>query len=757
MNNIDLTNLEEQILDYLKDSETNLLKLIDTKNLDLKQNVNKLEAKVNELSKDQEEIKEALTFFKIYKEKLANFDIFRHKTDDILISHELRIKDSIKDIFFLKDKYDKILNENLLVPGYIGVSCKFKNLSDFLAYNIVELNTMKTEKDDRKKEIKELKTKNENLMKSMISLNDGSIERCKDYTKNIQKDIIKYIDNKMEEYEKKNFAIKTEIYKYYSLNVQKNNDFNNKLAEIKKELLNILDEKITQIKDIHNSLSTKIDENYEKIRKNLQEIKKINNNIEEIHLKLKDNYLNIKNLNLSLNNISQSLISLENKNTEIINSPKISLQKNTIKTEVNITTNPSINTNSNTNKVSTNEISKSNRQLIEKISTNDSKENNSNRNQSKVVNLKSNISFLKSIKDKENVNLRKSQINNDYENDFDNENENENFINSDIDNFKNKSKYIHTSNSSFEKVLLNKISFQKKNKNSSNNDINIFKNEKNINQNKINNISTDLNRYFKREEITAKSLSPLKKETLQKDKEITFYKYKSKENSNKYIKSEKILHPAIKQNTKSQTQKEVDNNYIIKEKENLQEREKSNNFQNEKKSKLKLNYDLINNLHQKKVLDLYSFSTSPPNGKINLNYWTIDSLTAKFFKKQKQKEIEKEARINCKLAQIGNKNNNIIKQIKSQSNIQNERIKFQKMKKGDNHLSSEKIKNKKEENNRGIVYKAIIDIPPKFNFPFNKTFFENDYNKLNNNEGIRLRNTMKELKLNDNIHCLTYK
>ena len=125
MNNIDLTNLEEQILDYLKDSETNLLKLIDTKNLDLKQNVNKLEAKVNELSKDQEEIKEALTFFKIYKEKLANFDIFRHKTDDILISHELRIKDSIKDIFFLKDKYDKILNENLLVPGYIGVSCKF--------------------------------------------------------------------------------------------------------------------------------------------------------------------------------------------------------------------------------------------------------------------------------------------------------------------------------------------------------------------------------------------------------------------------------------------------------------------------------------------------------------------------------------------------------------------------------------------------------------------------------------------------------
>ena len=74
-------------------------------------------------------------------------------------------------------------------------------------------------------------------------------------------------------------------------------------------------------------------------------------------------------------------------------------------------------------------------------------------------------------------------------------------------------------------------------------------------------------------------------------------------------------------------------------------------------------------------------------------------------------------------------------------------------------MTSDKIKYKNNKNNTsGMVYNAIIDIPPKFNFPFNKTFFENDYNKMNiNNEGMKLRNTMKEFKLNENFYSLTYK
>ena len=87
-----------------------------------------------------------------------------------------------------------------------------------------------------------------------------------------------------------------------------------------------------------------------------------------------------------------------------------------------------------------------------------------------------------------------------------------------------------------------------------------------------------------------------------------------------------------------------------REREKDKEKEKFTNAQNEKtEKKLKLNYGLINDIHKKNILDLYSFSTSPPDGKINIKYWTIDSLTNKFLKKQKKKyEIEKESGINVK-------------------------------------------------------------------------------------------------------------
>ena len=217
-----------------------------------------------------------------------------------------------------------------------------------------------------------------------------------------------------------------------------------------------------------------------------------------------------------------------------------------------------------------------------------------------------------------------------------------------------------------------------------------------------------------------------------------------------------------------------------RDKEKDKEKEKATNTKKEKREKkIKLNYGLINDIHKNNILDLYSFSTSPPDGKINLKYWTIDSLTNKFLKKQqKQYEVEKETGVNCRLVQIGglnfggNDNNNsknrIIKNSQSNNIVQNIKNKFpiHNMKnKNEQYLSSGRIKVKNMQNNLVINKNSIIDIPPRINFPFNKTFFENDFNNkdkisnMNNNnyDNMKLRNTMKELKLNENIYCLTYK
>ena len=47
-----------------------------------------------------------------------------------------------KDIEDYCYKYDKIISENLLVPGIIGKSCKFGNLKEYIVYNKEEMNNI---------------------------------------------------------------------------------------------------------------------------------------------------------------------------------------------------------------------------------------------------------------------------------------------------------------------------------------------------------------------------------------------------------------------------------------------------------------------------------------------------------------------------------------------------------------------------------------------------------------------------------------
>ena len=785
----DLSKFEEQILNYINGIETNLMDKINTKNSEINKSLNNFETKINGLLENNELVKEILFNHKIYKNKLAEFESFKNKADNMLISHEIRMQSNISDIDFLKVKYDKIITENLLVPGYIGPACQFKNLADFLSNTMIDLNKIKKDKDDRKKDVKELKSKFDNIMKSMISLNDGSIERCKDYTNHIQKDIINSVENKLKVFENKIFEIKTEVYKYNSINEQKILEINQKVLDIKKELYNILNTKIDEIKNNHLLLNDKIDINFKNIEKNSQDIKNLNNNINDLKIYLNENISNLNNLYLSLNNNmnmnnANNMQSQQNQGMPITNNTSpIKNIKNSVKTDL---TKPF--------------KLKSTKKINEKI--NITENNSSNKGIIQLKGLK-NINNIqnKQLKDKTNENnLRKNKLNKDYDNNKDNysENDNEEEI-SDLDNYqKNSKRILSSSNNSFEKPNKNKKNIIY-NKYYSNKNLITYKNDLNSKK-KI--IPTDMNKYFKRETIDAKSTSHIKEEKIDKvdkldNKKETIQRYKTKE-INQNIQTPKnnnnINHHLVKSTIKSKGKKEYSHivlqkmkekekeKEIEREKEKEKVKEKSTNTQNVKtEKKLKLNYGLINDIHKNNILDLYSFSTSPPDGKINLKYWTIDSLTNKFLKKQqKQYEIEKENGVNYKLVQIGginfgvndkNKSNNNSKNKvirNSQSNtVQNSKNKFpiRNIKnKNEQYFSSGRMKVKNMQNNLTINKNSIIDIPPRIIYPFNKTFFENDNNNKdknnttnNNNDNMNLRNTMKELKMNENFFCLTYK
>ena len=60
-------------------------------------------------------------------DKLKDYESFYNKTNDKLISHEIRLNNIREEFSKATQKYDKIYLDNLELPGYIGRCAKYKN------------------------------------------------------------------------------------------------------------------------------------------------------------------------------------------------------------------------------------------------------------------------------------------------------------------------------------------------------------------------------------------------------------------------------------------------------------------------------------------------------------------------------------------------------------------------------------------------------------------------------------------------------
>ena len=117
----------------------------------------------------------AVTDQQIKIDKITELETFKNKENNVILSHEILIKSLNKDLEDIKFKYDQKISQKLTVPGFIGISSRFKALSEFLLYNIDEMAKLKMEKDLNKKEEKELKPRIDSMLKNILSVVDNSV------------------------------------------------------------------------------------------------------------------------------------------------------------------------------------------------------------------------------------------------------------------------------------------------------------------------------------------------------------------------------------------------------------------------------------------------------------------------------------------------------------------------------------------------------------------------------------------------------
>ena len=187
-----ISSVESLLVQKIKEIESSTSQTFSV----LSSNLSELNIKINSLTQNNAEQKNKIV-------KIDDFISFKRKAEDQLITHEIRINNTMKDLANAQFKYDKLFTANLTVPGYVGECSQFKTIAEYIDYNIKLVDNLVTSKDKMQSEFKQNKQYTEMLIKDNVKLIENNVKRCNEYTdKKTNEIILKISDNKNDTNEK---------------------------------------------------------------------------------------------------------------------------------------------------------------------------------------------------------------------------------------------------------------------------------------------------------------------------------------------------------------------------------------------------------------------------------------------------------------------------------------------------------------------------------------------------------------------------
>ena len=306
-NNNNENLIKEEFLKNMREFEEKWMKILDIKEFQLQKQITDLKEDSENIFQRSKAILDNYSAHKVNESIINDFTTFKNKVNDMLVTHEIRINNNIKDISNFSSKFDKIISDNIFIPGFIGPSCQYKTLSDYINSNIEEMNRMKIEKEVIKKEQKEYKIKIESFIKQMVLLNETSMIQNKEYTNSKQKDYELLLDGKLQ-------PLNDKIFRFYELSSQFQSTVEKDIKLFREHLDKIKEELIENIKEKEENLKKNLDELHKKIVLNIQDIGINKNKIIGMKSDLDEINKSYDKLNTSINEINKEINLLKNNN-----------------------------------------------------------------------------------------------------------------------------------------------------------------------------------------------------------------------------------------------------------------------------------------------------------------------------------------------------------------------------------------------------------------------------------------------------------
>ena len=300
--NEELNKFKDEILIYLYQRNKHYMELIKHFQDKFEENKNEYLEQIKTISQNYNTIISSQASLNNKIDKISNFELFINKTNDQLITHEIRINNLSTDFIKSTQKYDKIYLDNLELPGYIGKFAKFKNCQAFFENIIHEIDKFNLYKEKNNIDLKSYKEKIDTIIKSCHLLVKNNNEAQMKYIKQLNDKCVRECKDMNEILSNRVSDLRIENAKYSIDLVKKNEEMNRewkKILEIKDNLLGVVNEKLNHFKNIFNSNVNSINN----FKKEFEEFKIKINEVMNCYKEIKNEKVN-NNINVNLNNNS---------------------------------------------------------------------------------------------------------------------------------------------------------------------------------------------------------------------------------------------------------------------------------------------------------------------------------------------------------------------------------------------------------------------------------------------------------------------
>ena len=301
--NEELNKFKDEILLYLNERNNHFLTLIKYFQDKMNQTREEYTSQLNLINQNYEAILSSQASILNKVEKISGFELFMNKTNDQMITHEIRINNLSQDFIKAVQKYDKIYLDNLELPGYIGKFAKFKNCQNFFDFLIREIDKINLYKEKNNLDIKNYKERLDNTIKSFNLLFKNNNEAQMKYIRQINEKNFKECKDMNDALSNRVCDLRIENAKYSIDLIKKSEELGkdwNKILTIKDEMLEMVNEKINGFRKIFNGNTTLFNEfrkEYEEFKIKVNEIfnffKEIKNMSENGNIPILNNANNI--------------------------------------------------------------------------------------------------------------------------------------------------------------------------------------------------------------------------------------------------------------------------------------------------------------------------------------------------------------------------------------------------------------------------------------------------------------------------------